>query len=253
MRWVVLLAVAGCKSSQEPSSTDTETDADTDTDTDTDADADSDTDTDTDADADTDTDADTDVPGCSEDPSEDNDSLATAIASEGGAGLWVRHADPDFWSFEVQPGEDVRVTVDHQRVLGDIDVYLLDAAGAVVGRPGATALDQEVATACHPGTTPATWYVYVEVWEASLESCNTYDFATVRTQTGCPTVPTGDTGATGATGDTGAMGGTGSTADTGVSATGDTGDTGNTAGTGDTGGTADTGSTHTGDMGDTDP
>ncbi|MEZ4317665.1 MAG: hypothetical protein R3F61_09175 [Myxococcota bacterium] len=223
---VVGAAAAGsCKgAAPDPGDTDVvETDTDTDADSDTDADAD--TDTDSDADTDTDTDPDTGA-SCSEDANEDNDTLLTAIASTGGTALWVQVGDPDYWSFDVPVGHEVRVVAQHDALAGDIDVYVLDADGDVTGVPGATFASDETAIACNGTGAVASWFAYVEVWEASLDTCNTYDLQITTTPhpLGCVV-------------DTGGSGGTGlnDTGDTGVSATGDTGIAADTGSTGDTG------------------
>ena len=212
---IIVALLSGCKGAPEPStSSPADTDADSDTDTDTDTDADTDTDTDTDSDTDLDTGS-----VCDEDPFEDNDTLEDAAATTGQQGLWVRLGDPDFWSFEVPHGHEVRVTASHDWALGDIDVYVLNSHGDLVGQTGATVANEERATACNAGPT-ATYFAYVEIWSASLAVCNTYDLSIQSTYTGCPVDHTGDTGLVHA-----------STADTGNSG-GSTGDTGRSAHTG---------------------
>ncbi len=221
---VPMLATSpSCKSADEPS-IETDTDADTDTDTDADADTDADTDSDTDADTDADTAVETGDP-CLEDAFEDNDTLADAVPTSGETGLWVQLDDPDYWAIDVPAGHSVRVTAQHVNLQGDIDLYLLDANGNLVGIPGATIADDELATACNPGPDPVTWNAYVEIWFASIEQCNTYDLL-ITTQPD----PLGCVVDTGHTGDTGLA-----TGHTGFVATGDTGATGATGDTGDTG------------------
>ena len=208
----LLLLLAGCKSASPTPSIET----DTDTDTDVDSDADADADADSDADADTDSDADTDTgTTCSEDALEPNDTFLSASPLASHTDLWVRLGAPDVF-FVTQPaGTLLTVEVTHDWAQGDIDVYIVEPDGLAVGTSGATVADIERATACNPLTEPTQRYVYVEIWEASLDTCNTYDLAYTLTPDACTppdtgVTPTGDTG-TSSTGDTG-----GSTGHTGT-------------------------------------
>lgn len=193
-----LLLLLSCKASSEPTLLPAPPSGDADTDTDTD----SDTDTDADTDADTDTDTDTGET-CSEDLLEPNDTLETATPLAAHTALWVRLGAPDLFSVVVPPNTRLTATIQHSSAAGDLDVYVLNDAGLVTGTPGITVADTETATWCNATGLDAQRYVYVEVWDAALDICNTYGLSFVLTPTDCTPADTADTATMGDTGPSG--------------------------------------------------
>ncbi|MEZ4319660.1 MAG: hypothetical protein R3F61_19245 [Myxococcota bacterium] len=148
----------------------------TDTDeADTDTDADADTDADTDADADTDTAI---VPTCPDDPAEPNDSVATAVPSEGGVGLVVCATSADYWSVTVAAGEQIDVRVQFDGSLNDIDVKLRSSTGSVLDTSETTSDEENVSWFNDTG---AEATVVVHVYMFTPGGVNEYDFTVART------------------------------------------------------------------------
>ncbi len=79
---------------------------------------------------------DTDMPPpptpCFDDAFEDNDDLDAALPLESGE-LWSLAGDPDYWSFQVDPGDAYRVELTFEQQDGNLDLAVYDALYILIG------------------------------------------------------------------------------------------------------------------------
>jgi len=122
---------------------------------------------------------------CAEDSHEDNDTLATALPvtdiSPADA-LAVTPSDDDFWSIEVCDGAIVTIDARFLHSDGDVDIFLLDAAGAELAR-SAGGVDNEFIS--WTSSSSATVYLRVDLY-GTRDPCNVYRLGVDVNRTACP-------------------------------------------------------------------
>ncbi|MEM9382222.1 MAG: hypothetical protein AAGB93_19865 [Planctomycetota bacterium] len=123
------------------------------------------------------------APQCGEDGLEDNDTCATALPIAVPfveQGLVVYKTDPDYYTVDVPPGEEIRVDVFFTHAVADIDLYLYDRNGSCGGifdflERSISSDDDERIVWQNVGSTTVEVALKVEVFPGSIPVCNTYD------------------------------------------------------------------------------
>ncbi|MEZ4316752.1 MAG: hypothetical protein R3F61_04595 [Myxococcota bacterium] len=127
---------------------------------------------------------DTDPPGpppCVDDALEDNDDLDHALPWTDQA-LAVLDGDPDYWTFELQPGQTRRIDLafDHSR--GNVDLTVYDALYIAIATSYSFSDDESVEVT-NPSSVPTTGRIRVLLRDPG---CNAYTVSVVSVGSGEP-------------------------------------------------------------------
>ncbi|MFT5048993.1 MAG: hypothetical protein ACI8QZ_000382 [Chlamydiales bacterium] len=125
-----------------------------------------------------------------DDAFEDNDDCASAIPMVDGSypGLYVDKTDPDWWSFDLDPGANLNVDILFTHATGDIDVYLYAECGSTILVTGGTGSDNENVNFTNAGASCQTYRLKVEHWFPDTASdCQNYTMDVTGTGVCAPT------------------------------------------------------------------